>query len=748
MPRRKTEAKSEAPPTRVAIIGGGIAALTTAFELTRPEHGGRHDVTVYQMGWRLGGKGASSRGVADRIEEHGLHLWMGFYENAFRLMRECYAELPPMRGKRRFATWQDAFQPAHDVGLCDRGPSGDWEFWIAHFPSGKGLPGDPLEEGSPFTVARYLQQSASLLGELIRSAHAIQAERASAAAPAPAPTGRGRRKRSAKAESRAEDSSAPGADAAKAAFDRLVRYGQLAGTAAIFEAVDFLRQALDTWMPAALRESTGVLVRLIEALAATARLSLKQLVRGDAELRRIWQVIDLILATLRGATIYGLAFDPRGFDAINELDSREWLRMNGASEESLDSDFMRGVYDLAFAFEGGDVERPRLAAGVGLRGTMRMFFTYRGSLFWRMSAGMGEIVFSPLYEVLRQRGVRFEFFHRLADVGLSEAVPGETPHVTSLAFDVQAAVKEGRAYEPLVVIRGVPCWPAGPDYAQLEDGERMAWEGRDFEGHWETRNAGRRTLRVGKDFDLVVLGVSVGAIPHVARELVAREPKWRDMVQHVKSVPTQAFQLWMREDMETLGWKHPQVNLSGFVEPCSTWADMRHVIAHEGWKGRVKAVAYFCGVLPDAAPEGGDITKAHFEAQRALVRDTAVDFLNTHVGALWPDAVARGRFRWELLTAEEDATTSPAKGARRFDTQFWTANVNPSDRYVLALPGSVRYRLSPLDMSFDNLTIAGDWTQTGLDSGCIESATMSGKLAAHALSQHPPLHDIVGYDHP
>ena len=35
-----------------------------------------------QMGWRLGGKGASSRGVADRIEEYGLHLWMGFSEPA------------------------------------------------------------------------------------------------------------------------------------------------------------------------------------------------------------------------------------------------------------------------------------------------------------------------------------------------------------------------------------------------------------------------------------------------------------------------------------------------------------------------------------------------------------------------------------------------------------------------------------------------------------------------------------------
>lgn len=77
---------------RVAVVGGGCAALTTAFELSRPEHNGRYEVTVYQMGWRLGGKGASGRGVADRIEEHGLHLWMGFYENAFRLMRDCYGE--------------------------------------------------------------------------------------------------------------------------------------------------------------------------------------------------------------------------------------------------------------------------------------------------------------------------------------------------------------------------------------------------------------------------------------------------------------------------------------------------------------------------------------------------------------------------------------------------------------------------------------------------------------------------------
>ena len=33
----------------------------------------------------------------------------------------------------------------------------------------------------------------------------------------------------------------------------------------------------------------------------------------------------------------------------------------------------------------------------------------------------------------------------------------------------------------------------------------------------------------------IVLGVSIGAIPHVAPELIAREPKWQAMVQHMGS---------------------------------------------------------------------------------------------------------------------------------------------------------------------------------------------------------------------
>jgi uncharacterized protein with NAD-binding domain and iron-sulfur cluster len=720
-------------PIRVAVIGGGCAALTTAFELSRPEHKGRYQVTVYQMGWRLGGKGASGRGIADRVEEHGLHLWMGFYENAFRLMRECYAERRVAFPACRIADWRDAFTPMPHVGVADRTAEG-WEFWLAHFRPGLGEPGDPAASGSPFTVLAYLRQSAMLVSELLRSAGA----RASRPAGAPAPT------------ATPECAAAPGPAALTSAADVLLRYGRLATTAAIVEASDILRQAIDSFFPQMFGEGARVPMRLIESLAAAARSQLDHLVTGDRELRRIWQVIEVILATLRGATLSGLALDPRGFDALNDYDWREWLRLNGASEQSLDSGFMRGIYDLAFAFEDGDVTRPRLAAGVALRGAMRMFFTYRGALFWRMSAGMGDIVFAPLYQVLKQRGVRFEFFHRLRNVKLAPRREKESPYVSALEFDVQARVRSGGGYQPLVDIHGLPSWPARPDYRQLVNGRRLAREDRAFEAIWEQRRAGSMTLRVTDDFDFVVLGVSVGALPYVAAELIAREPRWRDMVRYVKTVPTQAFQLWMRESVGDLGWPHPPVNLSGFVQPFDTWADMSHLIREESWSDPVKAIAYFCSVLPDTAPNGG-ITGQFQADQRESVRLSAIEFLDRHIGALWPNATgAGGGFRWDVLASPGRAGAAPDSPPRlhRFDTQYWAANVNPTDRYVLSLPGSIGYRVSPLDMTFDNLTIAGDWTATGLDSGCIESAVMSGLLAAHAISQTPRLGDIVGYDHP
>jgi hypothetical protein len=103
-------------------------------------------------------------------------------------------------------------------------------------------------------------------------------------------------------------------------------------------------------------------------------------------------------------------------------------------------------------------------------------------------------------------------------------------------------------------------------------------------------------------------------------------------------------------------------------------------------------------------------------------------------------------FRWELLVDDGDPERSGPEraGPERFDSQYWRANVNPSDRYVQSLPGTARYRLAPDDTGFDNLVFAGDWTQCGLNSGCVEAAVISGLLAAAVVERRNPRRPIIG----
>lgn len=709
-------------PIQVAIVGGGCAGITAAFELTRPEHRGRYAVTVYQQGFRLGGKGASGRGPADRIEEHGLHLWMGFYENAFRVMRDCYAELGRDPAKCRIATWQDAFAPDHFCGVMDRSPSGKWSPWTVSFPPMAGLPGDENPGARSWTVVDYLKRSVTLVRTLLETIRAgVDAKVGSAERRAAGPVGAG-----------------PGE--LSGMMQRLMSYGGLAGLGGLIQGLQVLDEVVRL-MP---RLPGEAILQFHSALTDSARAEIDRLTQKDDGLRRLWEVVELVLATIRGILRFRLTVDPRGFSAIDQYDCREWLLMNGASQRAVDSAFLRALYDLAFAYEDGDVTRPRIAAGQAVRGAVRAFFTYRGAFFWKMQAGMGDVVFAPLYEVLARRGVVFEFFHRLRNVGLEQAA-GRS-HVETLAFDVQAEILGGRPYQPLVDVRGLPCWPATPDWEQLTNGAQLQRDGREFESSWDPRSVGAKTLQVGRDFDFVVLAVGVGAVPLVCAELIANNPRWREMAVKVKSVPTQALQLWCSEDIAELGWPGPSVNVSGYVEPFDTWADMSHLISEESFPEPVRTVAYYCSVLRDGtAAEMAD--PQYPSRRRQEVRENAIQFLNHDVHELWPNAVQEpGKFRWDLLVA-------PVKGREkagdsRIDSQYVGANVEPSDRYCLSLPGTLEFRISPLDASYDNFTVAGDWTDCGFNEGCVEAAVMSGRLAAHALSLYPPLDQIVGFDHP
>ena len=133
-------------PTKVAVLGGGVGGMTAAFELTAtPELRERFDVTAYQLGWRNGGKGASGRNaaIADRIEEHGLHVWLGYYDNAFRLMRDAYDELGREPGTP-LATFDDAFKGCDELILYDRQGDG-WHALRFDCPRNILRPGDPGE---------------------------------------------------------------------------------------------------------------------------------------------------------------------------------------------------------------------------------------------------------------------------------------------------------------------------------------------------------------------------------------------------------------------------------------------------------------------------------------------------------------------------------------------------------------------------------------------------------------------------
>ena len=100
----------------------------------------------------------------------------------------------------------------------------------------------------------------------------------------------------------------------------------------------------------------------------------------------------------------GIVTDRRGLRALNDEDFLDWVERHGAPEEVADFAFIRGLYDLGFGESGAGRSRRGMGAGVAVFLTTKMFLEYRGAIFWKMAAGMGDIVFAPLYEALRQPG--------------------------------------------------------------------------------------------------------------------------------------------------------------------------------------------------------------------------------------------------------------------------------------------------------------------------------------------------------
>jgi uncharacterized protein with NAD-binding domain and iron-sulfur cluster len=247
----------------------------------------------------------------------------------------------------------------------------------------------------------------------------------------------------------------------------------------------------------------------------------------------------------------------------------------------------------------------------------------------------------------------------------------------------------------------------------------------------------RKTLRLGADFDQVVFGLSVASLAQVARPLLAISKPLQQCSQYVEAVATQAYQLWLNQDLQGIGWNYPgdhgeEPVLSGFTEPFDTWASMDQLLCRETWPTdqQPKNMAYFCNALAlDVYPPPDD---HGFPAQcSALVKTAAIHQLQTQVSALWAN-VSRGGFPWTWLVDMENGS-----GEARFDSQFWRANIDPSERYVLSLVDTSQHRLHADQSGFSNLFLAGDWLKTGLDAGCVEAAVMGGMQASRAICGLP-----------
>lgn len=690
---------------RLAILGGGPSALSAAFYLTSDsELKSRYEITIYQMGWRVGGKGASGRAENGKILEHGLHILFGCYHDFFSLMRAVYEELarPPGHPIR---TLNDAFQP-NDFGVVECHYDGQWSPWCIAFPKNSGTPGS----GSLFLNAEaYLSQFIQAVVEVLFGWRVLSQLDG------------------------AHVFDLPGADRDDPFTNVCARFVQ--------SAYKVVRKIVS-----AERKSRAAL-RVLGGLRRMFVTTVQNMSGWSADNHRVCCGVDMIMAMLTGMLEDGV-LSPRGFDfsKIDDYDLREWLRRHGAQDATLESPWVRTIYDAAFSYLCGDPSTQSIAAGAALRALIWMSL-YKGAMYYKMTAGMGDIVFAPLYRVLAERGVKFEFFHKVESLGLSD----DKTRVDRVVVNRQVNLKNG--YEPLIDVNGLECWPAQPLWDQIENAEAL--KGIDLESYYSGYDGVEKlTLRAGEHFDQVLFAIPIGAVRYLCSELVEHSPRWKSMVENVKSVQTLAFQLWSKPTIEQMGWQAPSPLLSLYVQPLNTWGDMTQVKDREAWPPALSPgqVSYFCGtqIGPDVAPPPG---KSDFELRMtADAKSAALDFLRcsmttllpftsdgtrpsppsngTPMTADWPRGA--GAFDWGVLVDPKNRS-----GEARFEAQYWRSNSGPSERCTIAQPGSIKYRMAPDATGYDNLIITGDWTDNGLYLASMEGAVQSGILAARAISGRP-----------
>ncbi|MBR0829843.1 NAD(P)-binding protein [Bradyrhizobium manausense] len=710
--------QSSADPVRVAVLGGGVAALAAAYELSHPRQQGRFRITVYQLGWRLGGKCASGRdldrGQGMRIKEHGPHVFFGFYDNAFEMMEECYTAFRPEG--HPFRTFEDALVGSNECCVMED-PDGHWVPWPI---TAVALPGKPGAQGSLSRWEVVLNAIDKFVSH-IRSSDQVILDDDRYLEPPEA-------EHAVRSFNTVLETHCHGCFAAECKEELHRLMGQADAD------VNFIlvKSALQMMVASSDRlQKRSKEIKIArgqvpheEALALAGDLRCIQgLVHflasyfvAPSDAVRRWLILgDLGATLLLGATLDELLLPTRQtLLAANRFEYCVWLRRFGALDMSIDSAIVRALYDTVFGYIDGSPRSGRdIEAGSAVRAQFDMLSS-RGNFLWKMRAGTGDVVAAPLYECLQRRGVKFEFFHRI-----ERLVPSADARSISEIHIIRQAEVRSEPYRPLLNCGGLTVWPDRPDLSQLKNGQQ--YEGFDFESYSIPDNPDRLVRKADKHFDAIVLGIGLGGLSSICKRLREADGRWDAMLRNGKTVATQSLQLWMDKPTAASGWAGPPSPVMTAYDATAfdTWLDASHAIAFESWGSNPPAqMAMICGPFPEHQDRHDELELGNSDQgeRRTIGAD---EFLRSSCD-IWPNFCSRN-------------TLNP----ERLRSKFVLPGVNPSDRYVRTPRDSSRFRLSPDRSGFANMVLAGDWTNYGLNLGCFEGAVVSGRLAANALGGQP-----------
>ncbi len=756
-------ARARPPKRHVAILGAGPAGLAAAFALSRTSAlRERYDVTIYQAGWRAGGKSATGRATYSgyRIEQNGSHYLFGCYGNAFALVREAY-EVLDEKGDLGFGTYRDQFVPRTLI-VGKKDGEANWSMYLPETPEwpDQGTlypkPSHYVLMGGQWVVFIVLW-TVFRLGDPVKAGPRAAGVMAACFPMSPFNTGPWApvMYRSARAVAFVIDLSL---------WPTLRIVGFVLGV--VSHVLGWLR------LRPGRQRGTAPLLSLVSGLVIAVFETGRSVMNHEPlkRLRRTRIFFDLVTTAAIGFFKERL-WEPGNYEAADGKDFRDWLKDNGASTEVVESSLVKCWYDGVVAYLDGNKDNPSISAAVSLHALGRAFGCYKGAVAYQMAHEIGDAMIGPIAKALQWRGVKFKYFHRVVDI----AFDSRTRRVTKIEMELQDTPEHRAAYEkgasvdkspdemqkislpfvpmpidpPRSVWPNQPVFDPGADLTKLPPAELTQSDSELFpvKGPRITIDLAAGPEASEGEFHEVVYALPLDATRSFAA--LSQEPGWQESLAEVKSAASQSMRLWGSKSLSKLGWAGPPPILSGFASPYSTWEDNQQNVGHElfapaGLDEPLMIATLFGplqqppGQLPSDLPPYGAGAGPGIQAQYLkYFRQVAQDFYAQRAQELWPDI---GADPFASLISDDKTAT----GSKRFDWQFATVNIGSWARYTLAAPGTLAARIRPDETGFRNMVAAGEWTHNSFEVGCVEGAVISGLVAAQAISGSPS--GIVGQE--